>query len=89
MAKTGLPGIREQLYVQASFIRAFKLGKLRRTTFAHFAYNIYSLKKSGRANRSLGEGWCRETESNHRHKALQASALPLSYPGILYIIDCS
>lgn len=27
------------------------------------------------------EVWCRETESNRRHKALQASALPLSYPG--------
>jgi hypothetical protein len=26
--------------------------------------------------------WCRETESNHRHEALQASALPLSYLGI-------
>ena len=25
--------------------------------------------------------WCRETESNHRHCALQADALPLSYPG--------
>ena len=26
--------------------------------------------------------WCRETESNCRHEALQAPALPLSYPGL-------
>lgn len=25
--------------------------------------------------------WCRGVESNYRHKAFQASALPLSYPG--------
>ena len=33
------------------------------------------------AIRSLGEVWCREVESNHRHCALQAHALPLSYLG--------
>lgn len=26
--------------------------------------------------------WCRGVESNYRHKAFQASALPLSYPGV-------
>ena len=46
-------------------------------------------KNDHRASRSLpsrkawiGEGWCRETELNHRRRALQALALPLSYPGI-------
>lgn len=50
---------------------------------------IETLRKGGRAMRSLpsrkawiSEAWCRETESNHRHEALQASALPLSYPGV-------
>gem|GEM_PF-3410968 len=27
--------------------------------------------------------WCREAELNCRHEAFQASALPLSYPGLL------
>jgi hypothetical protein len=31
--------------------------------------------------RSLGEVWCRGSELNQRREALQASALPLSYPG--------
>jgi hypothetical protein len=29
------------------------------------------------------KAWCRESESNQRHEALQASALPLSYPGAI------
>jgi hypothetical protein len=41
-----------------------------------------SFKKSGRARRNLGEDWCRGVESNHRHCALQAHALPLSYLGL-------
>ena len=28
-----------------------------------------------------GKKWCRETESNRPRSALQADALPLSYPG--------
>ena len=30
--------------------------------------------------------WCREAELNHRHKAFQASALPLSYPGMTVFV---
>ena len=29
--------------------------------------------------------WCRGVELNYRHKAFQASALPLSYPGVVTI----
>ena len=50
-----------------------------------FFYLNFSLEETGRANRSLGEGWCREKESDLRHEALQASALPLSYLGITYL----
>ena len=44
----------------------------------------YKFKKFSSKNRQ--KKWCREMESNHRHEALQASALPLSYPGTYKIL---
>ena len=79
-------------------MQGFEKKNLRGETFEELALlRSNELRRAGRAKPSassealceggsLGEGWCRGSELNQRREALQASALPLSYPGAITLL---